>query len=294
MGLWEAQPGNGEINLALARLAAQRRDPQSAIRFYRASIYGTWEGDGVIRRAAVRLELARYLVANHDPATARMEALIAAGNMPDDYNFDMALGDLLQQAADPTDAWGYYRRAVADKPNQPAALEAAGRLAYQIGDFQNARRLLERTLAAHSSTPLLPDDLAMMNASARILEVMPTPNMPARERVARLLNLRAIAKKRLASCSSHFSQDVELPLELQTLGAHWDSPESSTSVSALLRDPIRQDAMLHLAYATELQAEKYCGPATGDDALLLKLATTPQLNSPAAAGREGSANGPRD
>jgi tetratricopeptide (TPR) repeat protein len=298
MGLWETEPGNGEINLALARLAAQRKDPQSAIRFYRASIYGTWEGDGVARRARVRLELARYFVANNDLASARMEALIAAGNAPDDYNFDMALGDLLQQASDPTDAWTYYRKAVEDKPSEPAALEAAGRLAYQIGDFQNARRLLERAqaehTAAHSTTPLHPDDLAIMNDAARILEIMPTPNMPARERVARLIKVRAIAKGRLAACSSHFAPDVELPMELQSLGARWDGPEGNASGATLLHDLTRQDAVLHLAYDTEIQAAKSCGPATGDDALLLKLATTPQPNSPTEARRDGLTNVPRD
>jgi tetratricopeptide (TPR) repeat protein len=281
------EPGNGEINLALARLAAQRKDQQSAIRFYRASIYGTWEGDGVARRARVRLELARYFVANHDLASARMEVLIAAGNAPDDYNFDIALGDLLQQTSDPTDAWTYYRKAVEDKPSEPAALEAAGRLAYQMGDFQNAKRLLERAQAeqttAHPNTPLGPDDLAMMNDAARILEIMPTPNMPTRERLARLLNVRAIAKKRLAACSTHLAPDVELPMELQTLGARWDGPEGNASGAALLHDPTRQKTVLQLAYDTEIQAANSCGPATGDDALLLKVATTPQPNSPTAA-----------
>src|SRR5580698_11531230 len=64
LGLWETQPGDGFINLRLARLAAKKNDMQAAINYYRASIYGTWEGDGVVRRREVRLELARFLMAH--------------------------------------------------------------------------------------------------------------------------------------------------------------------------------------------------------------------------------------
>ena len=62
LGLWETEPGDGFTNLQLARLAAKKSDREDAVRFYRAAIYGTWEGDGVVRRAQVRLELARYLI----------------------------------------------------------------------------------------------------------------------------------------------------------------------------------------------------------------------------------------
>ena len=63
MSLWDAEPGSGPINLQLARLARKRNDRQAAVRFYHAAIYGTWEGDGVARRADTRLELARCLIA---------------------------------------------------------------------------------------------------------------------------------------------------------------------------------------------------------------------------------------
>src|SRR6185437_15818288 len=43
-GLWVTQPGDGFINLELARLAAKKSDTQNAIKYYRASVYGTWEG----------------------------------------------------------------------------------------------------------------------------------------------------------------------------------------------------------------------------------------------------------
>jgi hypothetical protein len=36
---------------------------------------------------------------------------------------------------------------------------------------------------------------------------------------------------------------------------------------------------MQLVYDTEVQTNQLCGPATGDDALLLRLATTPQATS---------------
>ena len=47
MSLWTATPGDGSINLQLARLEAKRGHRPSATNFYRASINGTGEGDGV-------------------------------------------------------------------------------------------------------------------------------------------------------------------------------------------------------------------------------------------------------
>jgi len=139
LSLWEAEPGNGAINLQLARLARKRNDKQSAVNFYRAAIYGTWEGDGAVRRGAVRLELAEYLIAQGDAAAARMELLIAGGNAPDDYGRDMQIGELLEQAQDANDALMYYQRAEKARRHDPAAkaaierLEAAAAAAAQSG-----------------------------------------------------------------------------------------------------------------------------------------------------------------
>lgn len=296
MGLWEAEPGNGLINLELARLAAKRNEHQAAINFYRASIYGTWEGDGVARRAGIRLELARYLIAEHDLASARMELLIAGGNAPEAYERDIALGSLLQQAEDPADAWTYYQRAIKVRPDDPAALEAAGRLAYQTGDYESAHRLLERAqseMAKHGKVALSADDVALMKQSGRILELIPMQTLPARTRVARVLAARTIARKRLDTCATQFTAGTQVPSELLTLQSRWASQDGTASAATLLRTPEREDAALQLVYDTEIQTEKLCGPATGDDALLLRLARTSRSN-PISLDNSADAARPQD
>ena len=69
LGLWETQPGNGLINLRLARLATKKNDMQAAINYYRAAIYGTWEGDAPVRRRDLRPELFERRE-RHDPQHA--------------------------------------------------------------------------------------------------------------------------------------------------------------------------------------------------------------------------------
>jgi tetratricopeptide (TPR) repeat protein len=286
MSLWEAEPGDGPINLALARLAAERNDRQAAVNFYSASIYGTWEGNGVDHRADVRLELARYLIASHQLAAARLELLTAGSNAPDNFDRDVALGAMLQQVNDPADAWTYYQKAVADRPDDTAALDAAGRLAYRSGDFDDAHRLFIRAIATadagHAAHPAAPDgsvedERTLAQKAARILELTPSSTQSPRERVARILAARAIAKWRFDQCSTQFSAEKPLPAALEPLDARWLGTPGTLTAAALLRDPDQQAATMQLVFDTETEVDtaKVCTPATGDDALLLTFATSP-------------------
>jgi Tfp pilus assembly protein PilF len=293
MGLWVAEPGDGFINLQLARLARTRNDRQSAVNFYRASIYGTWEGDGVARRSEVRLELARFLIDQNDLAAARLELLIAGGNAPDEFNRDMNTADLLRQAHDPINAWTYYLKALAQRPGDPAALEAAGRLAYQVGDYANASRLLARleaeSAAGDSALSTASDDTILLEKAARLQELLPSPALPARERVAHILAGRIIARQRLSACSAQFNPAPKLPSALQALNATWAGPEGSAGAATLLHDSALQDSAVQLIYDTETQTEMVCGMPTGDDALLLRLATTPHpMSLPESEGTGGT------
>ncbi|MEO8738028.1 MAG: tetratricopeptide repeat protein [Edaphobacter sp.] len=283
MSLWTTQPGDGFINLELARLAAKKSDPQNAIKYYRASIYGTWEGDGVVRRRHVRLELARYLIEQHDSNAARIELLIAAGNSPSSPSLNMTLADLLVQTGDIADAFSYYKKALAKDSKNQVALQGAGRAAYRLGNFAVAHSLLERALETKAS-PLareeknLPGDLAAMLAnSERILELRPSGKLRPSERVARILEDRAIAKKRFVGCMAQFDPATTLAPELQQLKMTWASSDATAGRVALLRSLAKQDAAVQLIYDTELLTSQFCGAPAGDDALLLLLAKSPEV-----------------
>jgi tetratricopeptide (TPR) repeat protein len=273
LGLRETEPGDGFINLRMARLAAQKRDAQAAANYYRAAIYGTWEGDGTVRRREVRLELARYLIALRDNDNARSELLIAGGNNPNDVGVALSLADLLQQAGDRQDALSYYQKVLALEPKNETALAAAGRMEYEDGNFEEAHRLLEEAVKEQSDAPA--DTATMLENSARILTLSPAAKVPVDERVGRLLRARDLAKKRFDACNARLSTASGLAAPLQSLGARWTSGDASLSRAALLTDQATQDATMQLVFDTEVQTNQICGAPSGDDALLLLLARSP-------------------
>lgn len=280
MSLWTTQPGDGFINLELARLSVRKNQPKDAVKYYRASIYGTWEGNGVVRRREVRLELARYLIAQHDLNAARLELLIAAGNSPSDPVLNRTLAGLLVETGDLTDGLKFYQKSLLTSPKNQESLEGAARAAYTLGKFATAHSLLERALEAKGSPrekqPAPPSDLETMLAnSRRILELQPSSRLRPRDRVARIVRDRALAKKRFDGCIARFSASTGLPPSLLHLQQDWNGNEASAGFGALLRDSAAQETMVQLIYDTELQTSQFCGVPTGDDALLLLLAQSP-------------------
>ncbi|HEU5021164.1 MAG TPA: tetratricopeptide repeat protein [Bryobacteraceae bacterium] len=259
MGLWQTRPGEGLINLEMARLAARQQNTQAAINYYRAAMVGTWEGDAIERRRAVRLELARYLIQQRELGQAKTELLIAGGNAPDLPDLDMTVGGLLEQADDPSDALAYYQKAVKDRPRDAGALGAAGRLAFHLGEYSQARDSLRRAVREQPDNRKI---AALLAQSERILQLIPAEDLPVRERVRRILAARTIAEQRMSACSA-------LP---EDLTARWAGPDGTAAASALRTDPDIQKSVLQLVYDTEIVASHRCSAATGDDALLLLLA----------------------
>jgi tetratricopeptide (TPR) repeat protein len=277
LGLWETQPGDGFINLRLARLAATKKDMPSAVNYYRGAIYGTWEGNGAVRRREVRLELSRYLIAHHDLGNARTELLVAGGNAPDDAGLALTIAPLLEQAGAPTDALNYYRKVLAREPENRDALEGAGRMEYGLANFEEAYRLLGHAEREHAAEGpgvgnLSPQLTTMMENSARVLALAPRKDVSDKERVVRVLKARDIAKKRFEGCNTQVTTASGAPSPLQALAARWASKEATVNRAALLGDSAMQESAMRLVFDTEMQTSQICGAPAGNDAMLLLLA----------------------
>lgn len=274
LNLWEAQPGDGFINLQLARLERQRRDSQHAINYYRASIFGSWNGDGVVRRRDVRLELANYLIDQRQFPLAQTELLIAASNAPSDPSLSVSLGDILLRANDPADAMKQYQKAIAEGPHHAIAYEKAGRLAYKLGDYPNAREWLEKALresagALSSSPEPEGDTTTLLRNAERLLLLDPGRANTRSDRVTRILDDRAIAKRRFDAC---VKQTTAPQTSLDTLTSRWTASASNATRAALMREDANQDLIRSLINDNEITTAKLCGAPQGDDALLLLLA----------------------
>src|ERR1700677_4262219 len=145
--LLESQQGSGLINLQLARLAARQGNVNQAIEDYQRAIYGNWEGDGYVRRRDVRFELIGYLIDHQLLDQARSGLLVAAGNAPeDDISIQLEIARKMEQAQDPSNALHLYKTILHRHPSLREALEGAGRTAFQLSHYLEAKHYLGRAL----------------------------------------------------------------------------------------------------------------------------------------------------
>jgi len=287
--LWEAEPGSGIINLQLARLAARQGSQPEALEHYRASIYGTWEGDGSIRRRDVRLELIGYLIGVHREQQARGELIIAAGNAPDDPALKMQIAALMEKADDPADAAVIYKAILQHGAPNLTALEGAARSSFALGNYAQARDYLIKALnhpgGAAESAQARQDLHDLLGESVQILLLYPSPALSSRAQAERVLRDRNLVFQRLQEC------DVPIPGQpastsqspkpvdpgLAAALANWLRIPSwdKLTVPMLQRDEDLRRSVIELVYETSRAADKPCGAASGDNALLSKIARNP-------------------
>jgi Flp pilus assembly protein TadD len=207
--LLESQQGSGVINLQLARLAARQGNESQAIEDFQKAIYGNWEGDGYVRRREVRFELIHYLIAHHLLDQARSELLVASGNAPsDDISVQLEIARYMEQAQDPSDAFHVYRTILRLHSSLREALDGAGRTAFQLGRYLEAKRYLARAVelpateadSDESAVAALQQSRDQLSEASRILALYPSPGLKPTERDARILTARKLAMARLTTC----------------------------------------------------------------------------------------------
>ncbi|MDE3105922.1 MAG: tetratricopeptide repeat protein [Acidobacteriota bacterium] len=270
--LWETEPGNGWINLQLARLALRRRRPDDAVNLYRAAIYGTWEGDGSVRRRAVRLELTEVLLQQGHKEAARAELLVIAGNADNDPTLELTLAALMARTGDGTETLRLYNRAMQLAPHDATIAAAAGRWAFDAGYYATAAKALQQAseTAGRSHDPAANAVMALEANAERMLALYPDEKLPPPQRAERLLQLRSIGHARLTACLAT-QTGAETPTDLTLLNATWTTMQRQT-VHTLQDNPAAQQAMLQLVFDTERITQRVCGAPAGDDALLLTMA----------------------
>ena len=275
LNLWDARPGDGFINLQLARLARQKGERKEAVEYYRASIFGSWEGDGVLRRRAVRLELVTLLIEMQQSAQARDELFVIAGNAPVDEKLSIQIADKFAAIGDFNDALNFDEKALAANPQSLDALERAGELAFRLGDFPKSEHLIERALAQKPA----PEENALLQtqleSARRFQELNLTRDQPAQQRADHILLASKIAEARLQSCSQQPSSTSAAP-QLKQLTDAWTAATQGghAHLRELLENAAAQDNWTALILRTEQTTAQVCGRPTGDDARLLILASS--------------------
>ncbi|WP_161557140.1 tetratricopeptide repeat protein [Acidisarcina polymorpha] len=282
--LWEAEPGSGIINLQLARLAARQNNQDEALEHYRASIYGTWEGDGTTRRREVRLELIDYLIGMRRDEQARSELLIAVGNAPDDIPTRLEIAALMEKAGDPASASQIYKKILQHGAPNLAALEGAGRTAFALGNYAQARDYLEKALnhpaIATQSAQARQDLRDLLEEAVQILLLYPSPSLSTRAQAERVLRDRNLVFDRLGACGVSLpgkpGGQITGPLIGPVMDKWTQLPNwANLTVARLQKDEALRQQVLDLVYETVNAADRDCPTPTAENALLSRIAKNP-------------------
>lgn len=285
--LHDAKPGDGYLNLQLARLAVKRGDSKQAIEDYRNALTGLWYGQGVEQRFQIRLELARYLMSLGNNIDAQGDLLAAEGNSLDNPTKLLEVADLLRQAGGLSDAWTIYRRVELYRGATPSQVlratlagaevsEALGqykRSAVALGNY-DARVRLHPDAAGAQEKQSAAQQLDQMQQLLKLIPFSTLPPIHIAERIHMDAN---IAYRRYEKCSSQIQMANATPNDLLAftqLGNQWKQ-FGTVSNSRLANTPAMQQSLLTWSNQAEILTARLCGPPTGDDALLLQLARTP-------------------
>lgn len=262
--LWEVQPGSGEVNLALARLAGRDGDVGNAQRYYRHAIEGAWGDAAETRRRTVRLELASFLIEQKKLADARAELVALQGDLPPDTASLHRIADLMLDAGLPAHAGGVYTSILEREPDNARALAGAGRVAFERAEYAEAVRFLSRAAKKHD------DEAAgeLLSIAQLVLSADPYQRrLPLAARVQRAQQAVDAAAARLTECDAQQNSPglLQLRAELQALG--------SSTAARVSRNMESIDTAMDVVFRIEQATAAACGPPTQPlDRALLRLA----------------------
>ncbi len=266
--LWTEEPGNGQFNLALARLAAADGQVDAAVRYYHAAVDGAWDSGARSARLGARLELARLLMSNSQPMRAQAELIALIEDLPSDAQALTDVGNQLVEAGAPTRAIELFQRALVVDPANGRAARLAGQTAFRAGDYVEAHRFLVTAAAREALDDTTRDMLAVSEA---VLALDPsTAGIGAKARVQRALRGVAVATTRLARCEAAStspntqSQVVDFKARLERI--------AKVNPQVFERDPDAIDKTMAVVFEVERLPAADCGTDSVDDRALAIIA----------------------
>jgi tetratricopeptide (TPR) repeat protein len=264
LGLRESSPEDPDINLQLARLAADRQDVTEAIRYYHNTLYAPWPADQAGDRRRVRVELVRFLLTHNQQSRALSELLALSTDLPDDAAAHVEAGQLFVAAGDNGHALDQFQQALRLAPDNAAALAGAGQAAFEAGDYQAARKYLGAA----------PEAISSVRETREVVELV-VSNDPLAARIGstarrrRLAEAFSYAEQRLTACLEQrpdgqpSSNELALKDEARAFEARL-KPSSS-----LEEDTI--ESGVELIDRIERTVVQTCPPASARDRALLLI-----------------------
>ena len=263
--LREAEPEDPETNVQFARIEARGADADTARRYYESAIASLWQPENAEERRTVRLELIDFLVARQERERALSQLLALDANLPADKDVEVQVGRLFLSAGDPRQALDRFVIALDTDPDDGPALAGAGESAFELADYEEARRYLNAA----------PEDDAVVAALREVSELVLAsdplePRLRVSERSRRLLLMFEQARASLGICLADPSAGGRDSLEvLQAETIDFDAAVAEQRPGDL-RDLI--DEGVDLVYRIERSIELRCRtPITPLDRALLLI-----------------------
>lgn len=274
--LYTSAPGNGIVNLGLARLAAARGDLETAVRHYHGAIDGAWDEDGAAMRRVARRELSELLLAAGDVTRAEAELLVLSRNLDGSAQDALEVAALLVAAGVGEEARPLLDAVLVQEPGNHDARLMLGRLLYEAGDYAAATRAFETATPA----ALRQDDAGMLDTSRRVLALDPyARRIGTREQAARVRMALSVAAMRIDRCrmvgATAFPGSAPA---LDELKATVDEVTRDLPRAGARLDADALDSAMTAVFAVTRLSAAVCGAPTVDEqalALIAAAAGTP-------------------
>jgi tetratricopeptide (TPR) repeat protein len=273
LNLWQHEPGNGTVNLELARLAVRRGEASEAIRYFHNAIYGVWEESPEDHRRQVRLDLCEYLLSRGERQATQAALIELAADLPKDAGFCAHVGTLFLKAENYSQALDTFRQALDLDSKHETALRGAGEACFQMANYRDARRYLERAVRVNPQDASAVRRLDMTNL---ILSLDPLERgLSAQTRAGRVVFAYQQAVERTRTCALKRGEELELQqpgTELQFAYGRLMEIKPQVREKVLRRDPDLLTQTLDMVFEVEQFTARDCGYPAGVDLALLLIA----------------------
>ena len=264
VNLWDRSPGSGMVNLKLAQISYRMGDVDSAIRYYRGAMYGSWDDKPEDYRRNVRMELCELLLRIGRTAEAKSEiAGLAADAPPEDAILHEQTGRLFLRGADPARALAEFETALRNNPRQIQWLTDAGTAAYGAGDFPKAETYLAQVEREDPSAQIreLLESVREELRSDPFLVGLSDEEQARRSMRALHQGLERLNKCRMTLSDSTTAQQPRQELEMLSKTAK--SLAGQIDLQTLTKQPESRNTVMLLVFRIENGASSSCGDPIG-------------------------------